>query len=86
MKHLVYVVTVRSEYHSTLDAPVVFATEEDALKWVAEDLCPSLGRSVYLLPTCSNYGTEWSGVMQLNGKDFPLGIRVNLTTSTLVGA
>jgi hypothetical protein len=94
MKHVVYVVSVRSinggEYHSQLDAPTVFATEEAALKWVSQDLCPILalraGRSVYLIPTCSNYGTEWSGVIQLNGRDFPLGIRVNLTTSTFIGA
>ena len=93
MKQVVYVVSVRSinggEYHSQLDAPVVFATEEAALKWVEEDLGPILslraGRSVCLLPTWGTYGTEWSGVMQLNGRDFPLGIRVNLTTSTFMG-
>ena len=87
-------VSVRStnggEYHSKLDSPVVFASEEAALKWVAGDLCQILsarsGRTVYLLPTERTFGTEWRGVMQLNGRDFPLGVRVNLTTSTFIGA
>ena len=93
MRQVVYVVSVRSinggEYHSTLDAPVVFVSEEAALTWVEKDLCPILsarsGRTVYLLPTWGT-GTEWTGVLQLNGRDFPLGIRVNMTTSTLMGA
>lgn len=94
MKHVVYVVSVRTinggEYHSQLDAPVVFATEEAALKWVAGDLCKIISarnsRTVHLIPTWSIYGTEWSGVMQLNGRDFPLGIFVNLSTSIFIGA
>lgn len=94
MRQVVYVVSVRSaysgDYHSKLDAPTVFATEEAALGWVADDLVKILsersGRSVYLIPTWGTYGTEWTGVMQLNGRDFPLGIRVALTTSTFIGA
>ena len=89
----VYVVSVSTanggDYHPQLDIPVVFTSEEAALEWVAEDLCHTLsvrcGRTVYLLPTWGTVGTEWTGVLQLDGRDLPLGIRVNLTTSTLMG-
>ena len=94
MRHVVYVVSVSpingGEYHSQLDSPVVFASLEAAHKWVSQDLCPILsdhsGRTVYLLPTERTFGTEWHGVMQLNGRDLPLGIRVKLSTSTFIGA
>jgi|GWRWMinimDraft_6_1066014.scaffolds.fasta_scaffold02453_8 hypothetical protein len=86
----VFVVTVKSpaeEYHTELDEPRVFRLEADALDWVWKDLPDILsrkhGRKVHLAPTERPYGTQWSVVSYMNGMPYPLGIRVNLTSSIL---
>ena len=89
----VFVVTIRGtgeEYHSEVDEPRVFASHAAALDWVWQDLPAILsaarGRTVYLAPTERPYGTQWSAVAYpMGGVQCPLGIRINLTSTTLVG-
>jgi hypothetical protein len=89
----VFIVSIRSgsqEYHSELDEPRVFTSHVAALDWVWQDLPDILsrkhGRQVHLAPTERPYGTQWSGVTYMNGLPHPLGIRVNLTSSILIGS
>jgi hypothetical protein len=83
----VFVITFLCSIDSVQRDPKVFSSEALALDYVSNKLPAILslrrGYRISLVPTERSYGTEWTGVGTFGDRAVSVGIRVNLTSSTM---